>query len=173
MLDGKPVELEVFIKHIFKTLNLPDLFTNEQSLRDTWSNLITRKELLKKLSEEGISVEDLKEIQSLIDAEDSDLFDVLEFIAFSQPTITRQTRVESNKQKIFSFLNENQKDFIQFILANYVSKGYEELDDSKLKYAIDSKYGDVNDAEQKLGSVDEIRKTFLEFQKYLYEKSVA
>ena len=173
MLDGNPVELEVFIKHIFRTLNLPDLFTNEQSLRETWSNPITRKELLKKLSEEGISVEDLKEIQSLIDAEDSDLFDVLEYIAFSQPTITRQTRVESNKQKIFSFLNENQRDFIQFILANYVSKGYEELDDSKLKYAIDSKYGDVNDAEQKLGSVDEIRKTFLEFQKYLYEKSVA
>ena len=101
------------------------------------------------------------------------MFDVLEYIAFSQPTVARQTRVESNKQKIFSFLDENQRDFIQFILANYVSKGYEELDDSKLKYAIDSKYGDVNDAEQKLGSVDEIRKTFLEFQKYLYEKNVA
>ena len=97
----------------------------------------------------------------------------LELQREGQPTITRQRRVESNKQKIFSFLNENQRDFIQFILANYVSKGYEELDDSKLKYTIDSKYGDVNDAEQKLGSVDEIRKTFLEFQKYLYEKNVA
>ena len=55
-----------------------------------WSSPITRNELIKKLEDNGFSKPDLKQIQTLIEAEDSDIFDVLEHIAYSKKPIQEQ-----------------------------------------------------------------------------------
>ena len=78
--DGIPVSAEEFISQLFDTLSLPEFFSSEAELREVWSNPITRKTLLGRLSEVGFSEGDLKEIQTLIDADNSDLFDVLEYV---------------------------------------------------------------------------------------------
>ena len=44
----------------------------------------------------------LTEIRHMIDADKSDLYDVLAYIAFALPTITRQERVNSRKAGILS-----------------------------------------------------------------------
>ena len=170
-VDGKPVSAEEFIKKLFDTLKLPEILGGEEELRQLWSNPITRSELLSKLEKHGCSKDDLNKLRELINAEDSDLFDVLQYIAFSNPAITRKERVDLAEDNIYQFINKDQVDFIRFVLNNYIQEGIDELDISNLSTIINAKYGSINEAQKELGSSNEIKEAFTDFQKYLYQKS--
>ena len=172
-VDGKAISAEDFLKRLFNTLNLPEFFGSEAELRRLWANPITRTELLHKLMEHGCGKEDLLKLQEMIAAENSDLFDVLEYISYSRKPISRADRVVNAEQKIYAFLNEKQRAFINFVLGNYIKAGVDELDIDKLSPALISKYGGVYEAQQELGNVDDIKKVFVEFQQYLYDEKVA
>lgn len=172
-VDGKPISAEEFLQRLFNTLKLPEIFGSEDSLRTLWANPITRKELLKKLEAEGCAKDDLVKLQEMIEAENCDLFDVLEYISYARKPLTRTERVHGAQSNIYTFLNSNQRDFITFILKNYEQDGVDELDIAKLSSALTSKYGGIHEAQKVLGDVDEIRKVFVEFQQHLYAVKVA
>ena len=172
-VDGKAISAEDFLKRLFNTLNLPEFFGSEAELRRLWANPITRTELLQKLMEHGCGKEDLLKLQEMIAAENSDLFDVLEYISYSRKPISRADRVVNAEQKIYAFLNDKQRAFINFVLGNYIKAGVDELDIEKLSPALISKYGGVYEAQQELGNVDDIKRVFVEFQQYLYDEKVA
>ena len=165
---GKPVSAEEFIKKLFNTITLPEILKSEEELRNLWSSPITRNELLKKLEDNGFTKQDLKSIQTLIEAEDSDIFDVLEHVAYSKKPIRRSTRVANAEDEIYKSLNDKQKDFIDFVLSKYVEGGFEELDINRLSSLIELKYKSLHDGQKILGNADEIKNTFIGFQKYLY-----
>ena len=152
--QGQPVTAEEFIKKLFNTIVLPTIFKNEDELRKMWSSPITRNELIKKLEENGFSKPDLKQIQTLIEAEDSDIFDVLEHIAYSKKPISRATRVTNAENEIHKNLNDNQKEFIDFVLSRYVEGGVEELDLDRLSSLIELKYNTIHDGLEVLGAVE-------------------
>lgn len=104
----------------------------------------------------------------MVNAESSDLFDVLSYISFAIKPISREQRVKKTKEKIFADLDENQKEFLKFVLSKYIQKGSEELDEEKLPQLLNLKYSAISDAVENLGGVDEIRSTFFDFQKKLY-----
>jgi len=131
-----------------------------------------RKVLLNKLEQNGFSKHDLKSIQSLIEAEDSDLFDVLERIAYSKQPISRIERVTKAENKIHTNLNDRQKEFINFVLERYALGGIEELDMDRLSDLITLKYKTVSDGQKVLGDIDDIRNMFISFQKYLYQQNI-
>ena len=137
-------------------------------LREIWSSPITRNELLKKLGDNGFTKQDLKSIQTLIKAENSDLFDVLEHIVYSREPILRAARVSAAEEKIHSNLSEKQKDFIDFVLGKYVEGGVEELDINRLSDLIELKYHTVSDGQKVLGDIEDKKNTFINFQKHLY-----
>jgi type I restriction enzyme R subunit len=172
-VDGKPISSEEFLQRLFNTLKLPEIFGSEDSLRKLWANPVTRNELLIKIEKEGCAKSDLIKLQEMINAENSDLFDVLEYISYARKPITRADRVKSAESNIFALLNESQKDFISFVLRNYVQDGVDELDISKLSTVIKSKYGGIPEAEKALGNVDQINKMFIDFQQYLYIQKIA
>lgn len=165
--DGRPMSAEEFLKSLFGAL--PEFFKDEDELRRIWSNPITRKALLEKLFDAGYGKDELNALQKLINAEKSDLFDVLEYISFAIKPITREERVAQSQTKIFSGLDNKQKEFLEFVLSKYIECGVEELDQEKLPDLLTLKYQAIRDAEEILGGVDNIRTTFIEFQKYLYE----
>ena len=169
-VDGKPISAEEFLNHLFDTLKLPELLESEKQLRQLWANPMTRKELLKNLEGAGCHKDDLEKIQELINAKDSDLFDVLEYIAYAKPPVTRATRVETNKDNIFNLLNEKQREFVAYVLRNYVDVGVDELDVGKLSTVLRAKYGSIHAAQQELGSVQDIQHTFVDFQQHLYRE---
>jgi len=169
-LDGKPVSAEEFIKKLFDTLKLPEILGSEDDLRELWSNPITRSELISKLEKYGCSKDDLNKLRQVINAENSDLFDVLQYIAFSNPTISRKERVDLAENNIYNFINKDQVEFIRFVLNNYIQEGIDELDVSNLSTIINAKYGSINEAQKQLGSSSEIKEVFSDFQKYLYQK---
>ena len=169
--DGKPISAEEFLKGLFGAL--PEFFKSEDELRKIWSNPITRKILLEKLFDAGYGKAELADLQKLINAENSDLFDVLEYISFAIKPITREMRVAQAQAKIFRGLDNKQKEFLEFVLSKYIETGVEELDQEKLPHLLTLKYQALMDAEEILGGVDNIRTIFIEFQKYLYEEAVA
>jgi type I restriction enzyme R subunit len=165
--QGRPVSVEEFMHNLFG--ELPKLFTTEQELRAIWGSPITRKQLLEKLGQAGFSQDKLKTLQKLVDAENSDLFDVLEYVfnAENKP-ISREMRVLQSKQDILADLSESQKQFLQFVLDKYIQSGFEELDQDRLAILLQNKYHSLAEAQQNLGGVESIRDLFIEFQKYLY-----
>ena len=171
-VDGKPISAEEFLNNLFGTL--PDFFKSEEELRTIWSNPLTRKTLLEKLDEAGYGKEELAALQRLIDAEKSDLFDVLEYVFNSDvKPMTRQAKVKAAEATIFALLNDKQKEFIEFVLSKYVETGVEELDQDKLPILLTNKYQSLEDAKAILGDVVKISSLFIEFQKYLYQQKVA
>ncbi len=166
--QGQPVTAEEFIKKLFNTITLPSILKSEDELRKLWSSPITRNELLKKLEDNGFTKQDLKSIQTLIEAEDSDIFDVLEHIAYSKKPIQRATRVANAESKIYTNLDANQKEFIDFVLSKYVEAGVDELDINRLSDLVVLKYKSLHDGQKVLGDADKIKNTFIDFQKYLY-----
>jgi type I restriction enzyme R subunit len=167
--DGKPISVEEFLQNLFGTL--PSFFKTEEELREIWSNPITRKSLLEKLDEAGYGKDELTTLQKLIDAENSDLFDVLEYVFNSDiKPIPREVRVETSQETIFESLNDKQKEFIEFVLSKYVETGVEELDQEKLPILLTNKYQSLEDAKDVLGDIDLIRSIFFKFQEKLYAK---
>ncbi len=171
-VDGNVVGVEEFFKKVFDTLQLPELFGSEDKLRELWASPITRRELLARLENEGCSKGNLLDLQEMIDAKDSDLFDVLEYISYARTPITRRERVSKAEDNIYAFLNSEQQEFIEFVLSNYIRDGVDELDDSRLGQLITLKYQSNTDAERVLGDLGEIRNVFINFQKHLYLESV-
>ena len=172
-VDGKPISAEEFLQKLFNTLQLPSLFGSEEKLREIWSNPLTRRDLMSNLEKEGCHKDDLLKLQELINAEDSDLFDVLQYIAYAKETVSRATRVETNKDNIYTLLNAQQREFVSYVLRNYVEVGVDELDIAKLSTVITAKYGSTHAAQQQLGNIQEIQRTFIEFQEHLYKEAVA
>ncbi len=170
--DGKPISAEEFLNNLFGAL--PELFKSEEELRTLWSNPLTRRTLLEKLAAAGFGKDELATLQKLIDAEKSDLFDVLEYVFNSDiKPMTREARVAAAEATIFALLNDKQKEFIEFVLSKYVETGVEELDQEKLPILLTNKYQSLEDAKTELGEVATISSLFIEFQKYLYAHKVA
>ncbi|MCX6006691.1 MAG: DEAD/DEAH box helicase family protein [Chloroflexi bacterium] len=169
--DGKPISAEEFLHQLFGTL--PEFFKSEDELRKIWSDPITRSAFLEKLGNAGYGKDILTTMQKLIDAEKSDLFDVLEYISFAVTPITREARVARAQSSIFAQLDSKQKEFLEFVLSKYIETGVEELSQEKLPVLLTLKYQALNDAERILGSVENIRNIFFGFQKYLYMGTAA
>lgn len=170
--NGTPISAEEFLQNLFGSL--PDFFKSEEELRTIWSNPLTRRTLLLKLEEAGYGKEELQTLQRLIDAEKSDLFDVLEYVFNSDiKPMTREARVAAARATIFALLNDKQKEFIEFVLSKYIETGVEELDQDKLPILLTNKYQSLEEAKDELGEVANISSLFIEFQKYLYQEGVA
>ncbi len=167
--EGKPISAEQFIEKLFG--EFPTLFKSENELRKIWSIPETRKRLLEELSEKGYSSAQLDELKRLVHGEDSDIFDILSYVAFHSRIVQRLERASHAKLHLDSY-NQKQQDFINFVLDQYVRDGVEELDDAKLPQHLDLKYRALANAKRELGEIPEIRKVFIGFQEWLYDSRV-
>jgi len=165
--DGTPMSAAQFMEAMFG--KLPEFFGDEDELRALWSAPDTRRKLLEGLAEKGFGHDQLAEMQKLIDAENSDLFDVLAHVAYALEPRTREERAAGARTLIGGQFSDRQRAFLDFVLSHYVSVGVEELDQAKLTPLLKLKYRDsIADAVADLGKPDEIGKLFSGFQRYLY-----
>ncbi len=166
--DGTPMSAQQFMQMLFGSL--PDFFKNESELRALWSEPETRKKLLQGLADKGFGGERLAEMQKLVDGEKSDLFDVLAYVAYALPLVSRAERAAQARLDIGAHYDSKQQGFLDFVLSHYVTVGVEELDQEKLKPLLRLKYHDsISDALADLGRPEEVRQVFVGFQKYLYQ----
>lgn len=165
--DGRPMSAAQFLEVLYGTL--PEFFKDEDELRKIWSVPETRKALLAGLAEKGFSKEPLAEMQKIIEAENSDLFDVLAFVGFAAAPVTRAERAEAARVASAAAYTDKQTAFVDFVLAQYVAQGVDELDQEKLSPLLKLKYKNaLADAFAELGKPEQVRQVFVDFQKYLY-----
>jgi type I restriction enzyme R subunit len=163
--DGRPIGHVEFMNQLYG--DLPNLVADEDELRKVWSLPSTRKKLLDELREKGYSNEQLEDLRNLIHGEDSDLFDVLSYVAYHKDLVPRLERASRARIQLKDY-NPKQQEFLNFVLEQYIRDGVEELDDDKLSPLLYLKYKSIADAKRELGEVASIRNTFIDFQKYLY-----
>ena len=169
--DGKPMSAAQFLESLFGTL--PEFFKDEDELRRLWSDPETRRRLLTGLAEKGFGRELLVEMQKVIEAEHSDLFDVLAYVAFAAQPVTRAERAAAAHAAAATEFTDKQRAFVDFVLAQYVNQGVDELDADKLSPLLRLKYRALNDAFAELGKPDQVRQVFVGFQRHLYSVAAA
>jgi type I restriction enzyme R subunit len=164
--DGKPMSAAQFLEALFGAL--PGFFKDEDELRRLWSQPDTRAGLLAGLAEKGFAREQLQEMQKSIDAERSDLYDVLAYVAFASAPVPRTQRAAAARAAAATEFTDKQRSFIDFVLAQYVREGVDELDPAKLSPLLRLRYKALGDAFSELGEPEAVRRTFVSFQRWLY-----
>jgi type I restriction enzyme R subunit len=164
--DGTPMSAAQFLQSLYGAL--PEFFKDEDGLRTIWSAPETRKKLLEGLASKGFGPDQMAEMQKAIDAQSSDLFDVLAYVAFKSAPITREERAFRAKLAISTHFNDKQQAFLEFVLSQYVKMGVEELGQDKLSALLKLKYNNAIADAKELGEPIQIRSVFSDFQKYLY-----
>lgn len=161
--DGKPVTPEQFLKDLFA--KLPDFFSDEESLRVIWSHQETRNQLIDELADRGFDLDKLLKLRDAFNATDSDVYDLLRFIKFDKQVTSRKMRVDTMDKSFIDGLDDKNREFIDFVLAQYERNGFEEFND--LTNLLNLKYGNTSVVDE-LGGVDAVRQLFAMVQAAVY-----
>ncbi len=122
------------------------------------------------LADKGFGRDPLHEMQRIIDAEKSDLYDVLAYVAFALPTETRASRAERAKAHNAITYGQKEQALLAFVLDQYVTQGVDELDSDKLTPLLKLRYNNaLHDAMADLGDAVQVRQAFVGMQNYLYK----
>lgn len=164
--EGKPVSAAEFLERLFGDLS--GLVANEDQLRAMWSDPDSRERLLDQLSDRGYDADRLDDIRRLVDAEDSDLFDVLGYVMFTHEPKTRHERAEAVRAAGLGGFNQELKDLLIAILEAYETSGVSELATPQLGKFLVARYGSVNEGKAKLGGLPTAKSAFRSMQAQLY-----
>ena len=168
--NGLPLTTKQFLEKLIGFI--PDLYESEAQLRKLWSKPETRDELLQKLADSGIDEEQLESLKILFDAKESDIFDILMHISYTNDIITRKQRAETTRgNEPFFEVYENLKarDFLKFILERYEQDGIKELKREKLANLVElNNLGTTKDAAKVFGGLQKLVDAFYKIQELLY-----
>ena len=165
------ISIEEFIQKLFG--RLPMFFNGPEDLRKQWEHPDTRRALLNQLEQEGFHEDKLQAMQRVMGREDCDLLDVLEYLAYETTPMERKKRVELVREDYYKRQNAAQKEFIDFLIDQYLRNGYQEFTpEDNLSKLLRMKYVTVADAKRNLNmGIDQIRKQYVEFQRELYKSA--
>lgn len=166
--EGKPMSAAEFLERLFGELK--GIVADEDQLRAVWSDPDNRERFLDQLSDRGFDKDRLNDIRRLVDAADSDLFDVLSYIMFTNPPKTRHERADGVRSGKMQNTEGDMKDLLLAILGAYEARGEGELATKKLGTFLTARYGSVSEGKLKLGGLNEVKDAFRSMQKALYAK---
>ena len=165
--DGK--QLRVVTLTDYTAEKVRTLYKNAENLRAGWSNLVTRAEIVQQLQDRGV---DFKQLGLQAGKPDADPFDLLCYLAFNAPILSRKQRAERAKKECTVFFEKFGPD-AQAILTDLLSKYAE---DGEVQFSLPdvlkvppiSGHGNVNEIMQKFGGPEELREAVNNLQTLLY-----
>lgn len=164
--DGKPITAQQFMDQLFGDIGA--LVASEDELRAIWSDPERRAALIQRLIELGYDADRVEDMRRLIDAPNSDIFDVLAYVRFTLAPLTRSERAEAARSTGLSGCEPEMREFLDFVLRAYEVHGVAELSPTKIVDFLRIKYGGTNDAKRHLGPVPRIRNAFVDVQAHLF-----
>lgn len=164
--DGRPISAAEFLERLFGDLS--GLVADEDQLRAVWSDPDNREKFLEQLSDRGYDTDRLEDIRRLVDAPDSDLFDVLGYILFTNPPKTRHDRADNVRTTGMADADGDMKELLLAILQEYEKSGESELATKKLGTFLKARYGSVSEGKSKLGGLPAVKQAFRAMQEVLY-----
>ena len=171
--DGTPLNAEEFLKQLVGSL--PSLYKDVEQLRTIWKNPSERALLFTELEKAGFGASNLKDLKSMMNADDSDIFDVLAYLSFNTPMKTRKERVSrlNGNEQIFAVYSDYKAiDFLKFVLLRYEADGVEELGEDKIGDLIKlSDLGSIQDAKNVFGGLPQLKQAYYQLQENIYKAS--
>lgn len=164
--DGRPITAQEFMEQLFGDLG--HLVASEDELRTVWSDPDRRKAFQQRLSELGYDADGLDDMRRLIDAPNSDIYDVLAYVRFTLAPLSRSERAGAARAKGMGGYEREMRHFLDFVLDGYQRHGVDELASRKIADLLRIRYGGTNDAKRMLGPVSGIREAFIAIQGHLY-----
>ena len=119
--DGKKLQVVKYTEYSGRAVRT--LYPTREALRSAWANPDTRAEVLRELTERGISFE---ELASSSEQPDADPFDLLCHLAWNAPLLTRRQRAEHAKRQtldLFSQYGDTAREVLTLLLDKYVERG--------------------------------------------------
>lgn len=163
---GKVVSSAEFLERLFG--DLADLVADEDQLRKTWSGPDNRERFLSQIADRGYDRDKLNDIRQLVDAPDSDLFDVLSYILYTHDPKTCHACAEAVRSKAMTDVLEDLRPVLLGILSAYEVGGEDELATGTLTHYLMARYGSVGEWKAVLGDIDGVRTAFLALKRNLH-----
>ena len=119
--DGKKLQVVKYTEYSGRTVRT--LYPTRDALQSAWANADTRAEVLRELTERGISFE---ELAASADQPDADPFDLLCHLAWNEPLLTRRQRAEQARkatQDLFGKYGESAREILTLLLDKYIERG--------------------------------------------------
>ena len=164
--EGRPITAQEFMAQLFGDLGT--LVASEDELRQIWSDPERREQFLERLSELGYDSDRMEDMRRLIDAPNSDIFDVLAYIRFTLAPLARAHRAGVARSTGLGGYEPEMRRFLDYVLQAYEVHGVGELSLRKISDLLRIRYGGTNDAKAALGSIAEIRRAFVDIQGHLF-----
>lgn len=119
--DGKKLQVVKYTEYSGRAVRT--LYPNREALQSAWADPDTRGEVLRELTERGISFE---ELVASSDQPDADPFDLLCHLAWNAPLLTRRQRAEAARgraQDLFGQYGETAREILALLLERYIERG--------------------------------------------------
>jgi hypothetical protein len=153
--DGRPITAQEFMDQMFGDLGT--LVASEDELRAIWSDPGRRTSFIQRLAEIGYGADRLEDMRRLIDAPNSDIFDVLAYVRFTLAPLSRTDRAEIARSRGLGGYEAEMREFLDFVLRSHEVHGIDELAPAKITDFLRVRYGGTNDAKMRLGPDHVIR----------------
>jgi len=119
--DGKKLQVVKYTEYSGRAVRT--LYPTREALQSAWANPDTRSEVLRELTERGISFE---ELAASSEQPDADPFDLLCHLAWNAPLLTRRQRAELARrqaQDLFARHGETAREILTLLLERYIERG--------------------------------------------------
>ncbi|WP_426687781.1 EcoAI/FtnUII family type I restriction enzme subunit R [Rhodanobacter ginsengiterrae] len=164
--EGRQITAQEFMQQLFGDLGT--LVASEDELRAVWSDPDRREAFQQRLRDLGYDADRLDAMRRLIDASDSDIFDVLAYVRFTLAPLSRSERAGAARTTGLIGYQREMRAFLDYVLDAYEKHGVDELASRKIADFLRIRYGGTNDAKRLLGPVPAIREAFIAIQAHLY-----
>ncbi len=165
--EGRQITAQEFMQQLFGDLGT--LVASEDELRAVWSDPDRREAFQQRLTELGYDADRLDDMRRLIDAPNSDIFDVLAYVRFTLAPLSRSERAGTARTTGLGGYQREMRAFLDYVLEAYEKHGVDELASRKIADFLRIRYGGTNDAKRLLGPVPAIRDAFIAIQAHLYQ----
>ncbi len=119
--DGKKLQVVRYTEYSGRAVRT--LYPTRDALQSAWANPDTRAEVLRELTERGISFE---ELAASSEQPDADPFDMLCHLAWNAPLLTRRQRAERARrqtQDLFAQYGDTAREVLALLLDKYIERG--------------------------------------------------
>ena len=168
--DGKKLQVVKYTEYSGRALRT--LYPTRDVLQSKWANPDTRAEVLRELTERGISFE---ELASSSEQPDADPFDLLCHLAWNAPLLTRRQRAEAAKhraQDLFVQYGDTAREILTLLLDRYIERGIIQFNalSELMKVQPFDRYGSPSEiATRHFGGVQGMRDAVSRLQTALYQ----
>lgn len=167
--DGKKLQVVKYTEYSGRAVRT--LYPTREALQSAWANPDTRVEVLRELTERGISFE---ELVASSEQPDADPFDLLCHLAWNAPLRTRRQRAEAAKRQaedLFAQHSETAREILTLLLDRYVERGILQFNalSELMKVQPFDRYGSPSEiATRHFGSVRGMKDAISQLQTALY-----